>query len=163
MLNAAGGSARHEFPPPCSGWRLGALVALVAASVAAWSTGGAAAQDGLQWTPVVWDAGAIYRGATIASDLVLPVAAESIDRFVAPRMVLLKPDGAGPFPAIALLHQCAGLNPAIAAWARRAVAHGYVVLLLDSWGTGRQDSERRLFAFLERAMPKQLPRVSPSR
>ena len=87
MLNGAGGCARHEFPPPCSGWRLGALVVLVAASVAAWSTGGAAAQDGLQWTPVVWDAGAIYRGATIASDLVLPVAAESIDQFVAPRML----------------------------------------------------------------------------
>ena len=134
MLNGVGGCARHEFPRSLRRWRFGALIALVAGSAAAWTTGGGAAQDAPQWTPVVWEAEAIYRGATIAPDLVLPDAAEAIDQFVAPRMALLKPDGAGPFPAIALLHQCAGLNPAIAAWARRAVARGYVVLLLDSLG-----------------------------
>lgn len=134
MPNRISRCAKHRFLKPLERWRFGALAALVAGSLADWSTGGAAAQGGPQWTPLVWEAEAIYRGATIASDLVLPDVAESIDQFTAARMALLKPDGAGPFPAIALLHQCAGLNPAVAAWARRAVTRGYVVLLLDSLG-----------------------------
>jgi dienelactone hydrolase len=45
---------------------------------------------------------------------------------------LIKPAGPGPFPAIVLMHQCGGLNVAVAAWARAAVSHGYAVLLVDS-------------------------------
>jgi dienelactone hydrolase len=135
MLNRVSGCGRQGFPTPPARWRGGAIIALLAGLAAIWSVGRAAAQDRPEWKPAIWDAEAIYRGATVAPDLVLPDAAESMDQFVAPRMALLKPAGTGPFPAIALLHQCAGLNPAVAAWARRAVARGYVVLLLDSFGS----------------------------
>jgi dienelactone hydrolase len=54
-------------------------------------------------------------------------------------MVLLKPNGPGPFPAIVLQHQCAGLrtlegapNRSMGTWAQVAVRQGYAVLLLDS-------------------------------
>lgn len=53
---------------------------------------------------------------------------------------LLRPAGAGPFPAVVALHGCGGLlgkGGAVAArendWAERLVAAGYVVLLADSF------------------------------
>jgi dienelactone hydrolase len=49
-------------------------------------------------------------------------------------MAMLKPDGAGPFPAVVLFHQCSGLNATLVDWAKEAVARGYVVLLVDSLG-----------------------------
>lgn len=76
----------------------------------------------------------VQRASSFAGDLVLPDRAESIAALSAPRMALLKPPGDGPFPALVLLHQCAGLNGAVTAWARRAVARNYVVLLLDAFG-----------------------------
>ena len=49
----------------------------------------------------------------------------------------LKPDGAGPFPAVVIMHDCSGLNPgssgAPGRWARELVARGYVVLVPDSF------------------------------
>ena len=75
----------------------------------------------------------VQRAASFADDLALPDRAEAIDALTAPRMALLKPSGDGPFPALVLLHQCAGLNSAVAAWARRAVARNYAVLLLDAF------------------------------
>lgn len=55
---------------------------------------------------------------------------------------LLKPEGAGPFPAIVALHGCAGLygrNGELSArhaeWAKRLVERGYVVLFPDSFGS----------------------------
>lgn len=52
---------------------------------------------------------------------------------------LLKPEGAGPFPAVVMLHDCSGLGPrssgAPGRWARQLVAQGYVVILPDSFGT----------------------------
>lgn len=54
---------------------------------------------------------------------------------------LAKPDGAGPFPAIVLLHGCGGLTDSKgrltarhADWAKRFVELGYLVLLVDSFG-----------------------------
>lgn len=54
-------------------------------------------------------------------------------------MGIFKPDGAGPFPALVLLHQCAGLmarskNPNLSMldWGKETVARGYVAFLLDS-------------------------------
>jgi dienelactone hydrolase len=76
----------------------------------------------------------VQRATSFADDLVLPDRAEAIAALTAPRMALLKPPGSGPFPALVLLHQCAGLNGAVAAWARRAVARNYAVLLLDAFG-----------------------------
>ena len=65
-----------------------------------------------------------------------PVAFSAIDR---PQMALFKPAGAGPFPALVLVHQCGGLgtrkpNESMLTWAKEAVARGYVALLIDSLG-----------------------------
>lgn len=109
------------------------LIALAVALVAGLDL--ASAADGQAWKAAVWDSEAIYRGATISPDLVLPDVAETVDRLTSPRMALIKPAGSGPFPAIVLLHQCSGLNVAVAAWARAAVSHGYVVLIVDSLGS----------------------------
>ena len=55
--------------------------------------------------------------------------------------VLHKPGGAGPFPAIVTLHGCAGLFSADgkmaardAQWAEFLLKHGFVVLMMDSFG-----------------------------
>jgi dienelactone hydrolase len=52
---------------------------------------------------------------------------------------LSKPGGAGPFPAVVIMHDCSGLGPrssgAPGRWAKELVARGYVVLLPDSFTT----------------------------
>ncbi len=52
---------------------------------------------------------------------------------------VMKPDGAGPFPAVVLLHDCSGLGPrsshAPERWARELVKQGYVVAIPDSFST----------------------------
>jgi dienelactone hydrolase len=72
--------------------------------------------------------------ASQAKDLTFPDKAEPASALTRPRMALLKPDGAGPFPAIVMFHQCSGLNTSMADWAKLAVSRGYVVLLIDSLG-----------------------------
>jgi dienelactone hydrolase len=47
---------------------------------------------------------------------------------------LYRPDGAGPFPAIVVLHGCDGIALQYRDWARRLAAWGYVALLVDSFG-----------------------------
>ena len=47
---------------------------------------------------------------------------------------LTKPEGAGPFPAIVLLHGCSGIIDTEQGWAAELVKRGYVVLLVDSFG-----------------------------
>ena len=50
-----------------------------------------------------------------------------------------KPDGAGPFPAVVVLHDCSGLGPrssgAPGRWTATLVERGYVVLMPDSFST----------------------------
>jgi dienelactone hydrolase len=52
---------------------------------------------------------------------------------------VLKPQGAGPFPAVVMLHDCSGLGPrssgAPRRWARELLRQGYVVALPDSFST----------------------------
>jgi dienelactone hydrolase len=49
---------------------------------------------------------------------------------------LTRPQGAGPFPAIVLLHGCAGIIPAVKdTWPERLSSWGYVVLVVDSFTT----------------------------
>lgn len=52
-------------------------------------------------------------------------------------MDVLKPEGAGPFPAIVILHDCSGLGPrgggSPRRWARLLADEGYVVALPDSF------------------------------
>ncbi|MHB8770621.1 MAG: dienelactone hydrolase family protein [Syntrophales bacterium] len=48
---------------------------------------------------------------------------------------LRKPEGAGPFPAVVLLHGCGGMQPGRdSLWARRIAGWGYVALQVDSFG-----------------------------
>ncbi len=82
----------------------------------------------------LWPTMMIARGATIAPDLTFPKDAQTGTAGLERRMTLLKPEGDGPFPAIVMVHQCAGLNPAVMANAREAVAQNYVVLMIDSFG-----------------------------
>src|SRR5580704_7268540 len=46
---------------------------------------------------------------------------------------LYRPSGGGPFPAVVLLHTCAGLGPHVHAWARKLQDWGYVALVVDSF------------------------------
>lgn len=55
---------------------------------------------------------------------------------LAPRPVpawLWRPAGAGPFPAVVLLHGCHGVSPSTQAWGRWFRDRGYVALAVDSW------------------------------
>jgi dienelactone hydrolase len=83
--------------------------------------------------------------ASSAPDLVLPTSATPLSEANYPKMLLMKPDGDGPFPAVMLGHQCGGLvfskaNPQAANWsmldwAKRFHDAGYVTLLLDFMGS----------------------------
>ena len=50
------------------------------------------------------------------------------------RGLLVRPDGAGPFPAVVLLHGCDGVQPFQEQWAADVAKWGYVALLADSHG-----------------------------
>ena len=47
---------------------------------------------------------------------------------------LNKPAGTGPYPAVVLMHGCAGIRPTYARWASHLTELGYVTLILDSLG-----------------------------
>jgi dienelactone hydrolase len=49
----------------------------------------------------------------------------------------LRPSGSGPFPAVVLMHGCAGVSPSNHEWSRWFRDQGYVALLVDSWGPRR--------------------------
>lgn len=51
------------------------------------------------------------------------------------RGLLAKPEGAGPFPAVVMLHGCRGARPYQKEWARRLASWGYVALLVNSFFT----------------------------
>ena len=82
--------------------------------------------------------------AVLLAFVCAPAAAEELSITVTPvgggptlPAALIKPDGAGPFPAIVMLHDCSGLGPrssgAPRRWAGELVPLGYVVLLPDSF------------------------------
>ena len=58
---------------------------------------------------------------------------------------LMKPEGAGPFPAVVMLHDCSGLGPrssgAPRRWARELVNRGYAVAIPDSFSTRGQPGD----------------------
>jgi len=47
---------------------------------------------------------------------------------------LVRPRGEGPFPAVVQLHGCGGLEAQSHRWARWFADHGYVALVIDSFG-----------------------------
>jgi dienelactone hydrolase len=53
---------------------------------------------------------------------------------VAIEATLIRPAGPGPFPAVVLLHGCAGVEAQSLRWARWLADRGYVALLPDSFG-----------------------------
>jgi len=84
----------------------------------------------------------LLAAASRAKNLEFPAKPSRLWFFSTPEMALYKPDGSGPFPALVLHHQCGGLgggqdrwqNLSILEWAKRAVARGYVALVIDSLG-----------------------------
>ena len=82
----------------------------------------------------------LLEAASRAEDLTFPDTASSFSFLSVPKLALYKPEGSGPFPALVLMHQCGGLrgrnwqNQSMLDWAKRSVANGYVVLLVDSLG-----------------------------
>jgi dienelactone hydrolase len=60
---------------------------------------------------------------------------------------LARPDGAGPFPAVVVLHGCSGFLALYAAIADELKAEGYVALAIDSFG--RRGIERCRLPFVE--------------
>lgn len=81
----------------------------------------------------------IFRGVGEARDLVFPAGVSDISEATRPVMAIYKPAGQGPFPGLVLAHQCGGLNnsrtgwqnESMLTWAKKAVARGYVVFLID--------------------------------
>jgi len=47
--------------------------------------------------------------------------------------VLVLPDGAGPHPAVVLLHGCSGVTGTLRRWSVTLARHGYAVLMTDSF------------------------------
>ena len=45
-----------------------------------------------------------------------------------------RPSGPGPFPAVVILHGCGGLSPQLERWSRFFADHGYVGMVVDSFG-----------------------------
>jgi dienelactone hydrolase len=48
---------------------------------------------------------------------------------------LRKPEGAGPFPAVIVMHNCAGITDHTMEWVERLVHWGYVAMAPDSFGS----------------------------
>ncbi len=76
--------------------------------------------------------------ASAPAGLTIPTAARNgtVERIPA---ILHKPDGAGPFPAVVIMHDCSGLGPTSSGaperWAKELVAQGYVVIIPDSFSS----------------------------
>lgn len=69
-----------------------------------------------------------------APDLTFPAEAKEIGFLSRAEMAIWKPPGDGPFPALVIVHSCAGLRAEILDWAKIAVARGYVAFVIDSVG-----------------------------
>jgi dienelactone hydrolase len=88
----------------------------------------------------------LLEATRLAPDLRYPAEPSRLSAFSGVGMALYKPEGNGPFPALVLHHQCGGLgagnrvNQSMLEWARSAVAHGYVALLVDSLGPRKVDT-----------------------
>ena len=73
------------------------------------------------------------RNALKTPDLQFPTEPTSFSIFRS-GMAIYKPEGAGPFPALVILHSCSGIRTEINDWAKDAVSRGYVAFVLDSLG-----------------------------
>lgn len=87
------------------------------------------------------------RAAEAASEAEVVAFAAGADRLEA---VLVRPDGPGPFPAVVAMHGCSGLSdgdgrlsPRHADWAQHLRRLGFLVLLVDSFGSRGLGSQCR--------------------
>ena len=87
---------------------------------------------------------------------------------------LYRPAGAGPFPAVVLLHGCGGLGASIYAWGRWLQAAGYEALVVNSMaprsvktvcvvGGHPTDRDQALDAFGALEYLRTLPEIDPHR
>lgn len=76
----------------------------------------------------------LRRGAAMSKDLTFPTEANELSIFSPLAMAIYKPAGAGPFPAVLIVHTCGGLRPEIRDWTKLALENGYVAFVLDSLG-----------------------------
>lgn len=63
-----------------------------------------------------------------------PLPADELSRRLQARNLVLAPEGAGPFPAVLLLHTCYGNLGHADAWAARLQGRGYVAVVVNSMG-----------------------------
>jgi dienelactone hydrolase len=75
----------------------------------------------------------LFMNAMILSGCATSVSFHSADPSTTLDGTLFKPDGAGPFPAVVLLHGCGGIRPHFVQWAGTIRNMGYVALLVDSF------------------------------
>lgn len=68
-------------------------------------------------------------------DLTFPREAKELGFFSSLEMGIWKPKGQGPFPALIVVHSCAGLGQSIGYWRKEAVRRGYVVFVVDSFSS----------------------------
>ena len=67
--------------------------------------------------------------------LEFPTEAYELSLFSTLTMGIWKPAGKGPFPALIIVHSCAGLKEPVGYWRKQAVEKGYVVLVIDSFSS----------------------------
>jgi dienelactone hydrolase len=68
-------------------------------------------------------------------DLSFPKEGKELGVFSALEMGIWKPKGEGPFPALIIVHSCAGLGQQIGYWRKEAVRRGYVAFVIDSFSS----------------------------
>src|SRR5438552_17658276 len=78
----------------------------------------------------------IQERAKATPDLVFPRESKELGFFPSPvEMGIWKPKGEGPFPALIIVHTCAGLKQQqIGFWRKEAIRRGYAAFVLDSFG-----------------------------
>jgi dienelactone hydrolase len=84
----------------------------------------------------------ILTAATLAAEPVTFAGlslAPGVDQLIL-KANLVKPEGDGPFPAVIMMHGCAGDSPYLDAWEKRIVQWGYVVLRVDSLTPRKQQT-----------------------
>jgi dienelactone hydrolase len=67
-------------------------------------------------------------------DLQFPDEAKELSSFSPLAMAIYRPNGAGPFPALVIVHSCGGLRQEIRDWTKLALERGYVAFVIDSLG-----------------------------
>lgn len=86
------------------------------------------------WAPAQTLADSLGKSAGLSPDLAFPAEIKELSMFSPLGMAIYKPEGAGPFPAMVIVHSCGGLRPEIREWTKAVLSQGYVALVLDSNG-----------------------------